>query len=405
MKHLQSRSFFYCFLISVMLLIVSCNDKAKDSKLKSGSADSMAQHKLSVIDSTTKLAYEGVDFALTTTPIVGNPSKKYASTFIPGTEELGQDEIRVTILGSGDPFVKSSQASASILIEVGNKEKDVFFFDLGAGALRNFTGLKLPLNSASKVFVTHLHTDHVGDMAALVWSIGKSGRNVPVELWGPSGATKELGTESYAKHLMLAHAWDTAAMKENPSKSGAKIIATEFPYDKPTKIYERNGVVISSFPVKHMIAGPVGLRFDYNGRSIVYSGDTTPTDSLQVASKGGVDLLIHETFPDAATFAKKAGWPIELAKTALSHLHTSPAMAGKIFKQAGARMSVIFHLAVDHETVGSVYKEMRGQYDGPVTIAQDLTVFNITKQGVVVRQAITDPVAWPVIPKKTGAIH
>jgi ribonuclease Z len=402
MKPLQSLSFFHCFLISVMLLIVSCNDTTTDSKLnklKSGSADSMAQHTLSVIDSTTKLAYEGSVLALTTTPIVGNPSKQYASTFIPGTEELGQDEIRVTILGSGDPFVKASQASASILIEVGNKEKDVFFFDIGSGALRNFTGLKLPLNSASKVFLSHLHTDHVGDMPALVWSLGKSGRNVPVELWGPSGATKELGTQSYAKHLMLAHAWDTEAMKENPSKSGAQIIATEFPYDKPTKIYERNGVVISSFPVKHMIGGAVGLRLDYNGRSIVYSGDTTPTDSLQSACEGGVDLLIHETFPDAATFAKKAGWPIELAKVALSHLHTSPAMVGKIFKQAGARMSVIFHLAVDHETVGSVYHEMREQYDGPVTIAQDLTVFNITKEAIVVRQAIIDPVAWPVISK------
>jgi ribonuclease Z len=399
MKLLQSLRFFFCFLLSLTLLMVSSNDKAKDTKLKSESGASMAQQKLSVIDSTTKLACEGADFALTTTPIVGNPSKQYASTFIPGTEELGQDEIRVTMLGSGDPYVKSSQASASILIEVGNKEKDVFFFDLGSGALRNFTGLKLPLNSAYKVFLTHLHADHVGDMPAFVWSFAKSGRSVPVELWGPAGATKELGTESYAKNLMLAHAWDTEAMKTHPCKSGATIIATEFPCVKPTKIYERNGVVISSFPAKHMIAGPVGLRLDYNGRSIVYSGDTTPNDNLQVASKAGVDLLIHETFPDAATFAKKANVPLVAAKKMLSNLHTSPDMAGKIFKQTGARMSVIFHLAVDHETVGSVYKEMRGEYDGAVTIAQDLTVFNITKEGVVARQAITDPVAWPVISK------
>ena len=60
-------------------------------------------------------------------------------------------------------------------------------------------------------------------------------------------------------------------------------------------------------------------------------------------------------------------------------------------------MSVMWHLVVDHDTVGPAYQEMRSQYDGPVTIAQDLTVFNITRNAVVVRQAIIDPVAWPVI--------
>jgi ribonuclease Z len=72
-------------------------------------------------------------------------------------------------------------------------------------------------------------------------------------------------------------------------------------------------------------------------------------------------------------------------------------MAGKVFKKAGARMSVMWHLAVDHDTVGPAYREMRIQHDGPVTIAQDLTVFNITRDVVVVRQAEVTPFAWPVI--------
>jgi ribonuclease Z len=115
------------------------------------------------------------------------------------------------------------------------------------------------------------------------------------------------------------------------------------------------------------------------------------------ACKGGVDLLIHETFPSAAIFAKKASVPMEQAEIIVNKTHTSPAMVGKVFKRAGARMSVMWHLVVDHDTVGPAYQEMRSQYDGPVTIAQDLTVFNITRNAVVVRQAIIDPVAWPVI--------
>ena len=96
------------------------------------------------INSSTKLAYEGGTLPLTTTPVVGTPNRKYNSTFKPGTEQLDADEIRVTILGSGDPFVKKGQASPSVLIEVGNEQQDFFFFDLGSGSLANFNGLRLP---------------------------------------------------------------------------------------------------------------------------------------------------------------------------------------------------------------------------------------------------------------------
>jgi len=72
-------------------------------------------------------------------------------------------------------------------------------------------------------------------------------------------------------------------------------------------------------------------------------------------------------------------------------------MAGRVFRKAGARMSVMWHLTVDHETAGTSYAGMRTQYEGPVTIAQDLTVFDITKDAVVARQVAGDPYAWPVV--------
>jgi ribonuclease Z len=348
------------------------------------------------IDDLTELAYEGGTMPLTTTPIVGTPAGPYAGVLTPGTERVAPDEIRVTVLGSGDPFVKKSQASASLLVEVGNAEGDFFFFDLGSGSLANFNGLGLPVTSTTKVFLSHLHADHVGDMPTLLWSLAKGGRRDPVEVWGPAGAHERFGTLAYARHLELAHAWDMESLCGHPGQSGARTIPTEVPFDRPEVVYERNGVSITSFPVIHIHNGAVGYRLDYAGRSIVFSGDTRPCRYL-VDACDDADLLIHETFPTAAVLSQKAGMPLPVAEMIVNGAHTSPAMAGMVFERAGARMSAMWHLVVDHETVGPVFAEMRTRHDGPVVISQDLTVFNVTKEAVVARQAIIDPFRWPVV--------
>jgi ribonuclease Z len=348
------------------------------------------------INELTELAYDGSGLPLTTTPVVGTPSRQYADLFVPGTEPLASDEIRVTILGSGDPFVKKSQASASVLIEVGNAESDFFFFDLGSGSLANFNGLGLPVTATTKVFLSHLHADHVGDLPTLLWSLAKAGRRDPVEVWGPAGEDEHLGTLAYAQHLEAAHAWDMKSLCGHPGQSGARAITTEVPYDRPEVVYERNGVTITSFPVIHIHNGAVGYRLDYGGRSVVFSGDTRPCRHL-VEACDGADLLIHETFPTPGVLSQKAGMPLPVAEMIVNGAHTSPAMAGKVFKAAGARMSAMWHLVVDHETVGPVFSDMRSEHAGPAVISQDLTVFNVTEESVVARQATTDPYHWPVV--------
>lgn len=348
------------------------------------------------INELTELAHEGSTHPLTTTPVVGTPAGPYAEVLAPGAESLASDEIRVTILGSGDPFVKKSQASASVLIEVGNPEGDFFFFDLGSGSLANFNGLGLPVTSTTKVFLSHLHADHVGDMPTVLWSLAKAGRRDPVEVWGPGGEEEHLGTQAYAHHLERAHAWDMKSLSGHPGQSGARAIATEVPYDRPEVVYQRNGVTITSFPVIHIHNGAVGYRLDYAGRSVVFSGDTRPCRHL-VEACDGADLLIHETFPTAPVLSEKSGMPLAVAEMIVNGAHTSPSAAGMVFDRAGARMSAMWHLVVDHQTIGPVFEEMRTRYDGPVVIAQDLTVFNVTEEAVVARQRTIDPFAWPVV--------
>jgi len=128
-------------LLGLSLLMLQCSTvspsaaaDSKSDKAAAKSTDNRGQGAITQIDASTKLAYEGGTLPLTTTPVVGTPLQKYASALVAGTEPLGSDEVRVTILGSGDPFVKASQSSASVLVEVGNEQHDIFFFDLGSGA-------------------------------------------------------------------------------------------------------------------------------------------------------------------------------------------------------------------------------------------------------------------------------
>ncbi len=247
-------------------------------------------------------AYLGGTAALATEPVVGSPEVERCDVMIPGTEELAEGEIRVSILGSGLPWVTKAQAAGSVLVEVGNPERDVFVFDLGAGALANFSGLKVPVTSLKNVFLSHLHADHIADYITLMGSFAKAGRLDPVEVWGGASDDPSRGVAMFVDLIGQALESDRGSMSGYVPTTGTSATANEFPYDRNETIYERNGVTITSFPVIHALNGAVGFRIDYDGQSVVFSGDTKPTMTLVEAAQD-CDLLIHETFLPAETFA------------------------------------------------------------------------------------------------------
>ena len=144
---------------------------------------------------------------------------------------------------------------------------------------------------------------------------------------------------------------------------------------------------MTSFPVVHAGSGAVGYRLDFAGLTFVYSGDTCAAWPLVRASEGSVDLLIHEVFPPAAVLAAASGLSLERATIALNTLHTSPTAAAKVFSLVRPRMAGLWHTLLSPQIIPMVFAELRAGYDGPVVQTQDLTVFNVTKEAVVARQA------------------
>jgi ribonuclease Z len=348
--------------------------------------------------------YLGGTLALATQPVVGQPETTRPDIYVPGTEPLADGEIRVSILGSGLPWVTKSQAAGSVLMEVGNPEKDVFVFDLGAGALANFSALKVPVTSLKKVFLSHLHADHIADYITLMGSYLKAGRLDPVEVWGAAADEAAWGTAAFVDAIEKALAWDLASLQGYVPTSGAAVTATEIPFDRTEVVYERNGVTITSFPVIHAINGAVGYRLDYAGQSVVFSGDTKPTRTLVEAAEG-CDLLIHEAAVPAEVFAELYNFPIEQARMVINEGHTPSYATGIVFDMVKPRMAAMWHCQVIEGYIDIVFDEMVRAYTGPATLCQDLTVFNVTADAVTARQSEVDWVASAVVgPSETERV-
>ena len=105
--------------------------------------------------------------------------------YYPGTEALAPDEMRVITCGSGMPMPRLKQAAACFLIELGNGEK--LIFDMGTGSMERIYALGIPLDYIDKVFLTHLHMDHMGDLPAFYIYGPQNNRSKPLRVWGPGG--------------------------------------------------------------------------------------------------------------------------------------------------------------------------------------------------------------------------
>jgi ribonuclease Z len=318
--------------------------------------------------------------------------------FVPGDEPLQEGELRVTVLGSGNPWVTRAQSCGSILIEVGNPERDLLVFDLGSGSLANFASLKLPVNALDKVFITHLHADHTSDLITLFGSYRKSGRvDRGVQVWGPSGSEPRFGTRHFVDGIREACQWDSESTRSLHAEESFELTVEEFDFSRTQVVYEANGVTVTAFPVIHALSGAVGYRVDFAGVTVVHSGDTRPGWPLVRACEDTtVDLLIHECFPPAEVIAATMDMPIERANVILNQAHTSPRGAGKVFDLVRPRMAGLWHTVVSPAGTPLIFGDLRKVYDGPVVQTQDLTVFNVTADAVVARQAEVEPQPRPV---------
>jgi ribonuclease BN (tRNA processing enzyme) len=247
----------------------------------------------------------------------------------------------------------------------------IFLFDAGPGVVRQMTAAGLPVRGGpvTAAFLTHLHSDHTLGLPDLIFTSWVMGRSRPLPLVGPPG------TRAMVDHLVAAWREDIAVRTsglEQAVPDGWRVAVTE---TKGGVVYDSAGVRITAIPVLHgSWAWAFGYRIDTPGKRIVISGDTRPSRELERAARG-VDLLIHEVYPESRLGpeprAGGADWPRYMRS-----FHTSDHQLGALAGRARPRLLVLYHLvrmgATDQEVIDGV---RAGGFQGPVVVGHDLDRF------------------------------
>ncbi len=269
--------------------------------------------------------------------------------------------VFVVFLGTGMPRPIPTRQGPSLAVVVNGT---AYLVDAGTGAVRQAAAAfshgidALQPNTLDIAFLTHLHSDHTLGLPDLMLTPWVMGRTAPLHLYGPTG------TRAMVDGLEHAYAEDIDLRVnglEHSSKTGHRVDVHEI---QPGVVYQDENVKVTAFAVQHgSWKEALGYRFDADGRSIVISGDTRPTETV-VQACNGCDLLIHEVYSMA-----RGG------NAYFSAFHTSAVELGDIAARARPKLLVITHyVGGDKPNPAQMLQEVQQKFTGPIIVASDLDV-------------------------------
>ena len=303
-----------------------------------------------------------------------------AATMVFNASAWAQD-FKVTLLGTGTPFPVPDRFGAATLVEAGPEK---LLFDVGRGATIRMNQIRMPIGALNAVFLTHFHSDHTAGIPDL-WLTGwiqryYGNRQKPFRIIGPTG------TVALMQNLEKAYADDVRiriADEKNPPE-GAAIDPSE--YAKDGVVYENNGVKVTAFEVFHgeLIKPAYGYRVDYDGRSVIISGDTRYSENLEKHAQGAT-LVIHEVAMANQEYYDKT----PVVQFIMAH-HIPPEEAGAMFARLKPRLAAYTHLvflgspSYPAPKVADVERKTRETYSGPLALGTDLMAFDVRRDEVIV---------------------
>jgi len=287
--------------------------------------------------------------------------------YYPGRETLAADEMRITFLGTSC-IPRLAQECNSVFVEVGGGENgealDQFVFDCGTGVVAKYNAMGIPMRKMNKIFLTHLHGDHMSDLTHIYCFGPAQDRKSPLYIWGPgpSGLKDPIdgytynddGLNVFCQKFRDIMRWHTESFSfgatrfssnndpdNMPTKAswglpmeptavvpttgpkdpinsaqqpmdGYSLVPFQMDWTKKGEVAGDNiaynnpttGVKITHFPAIHTRKGSISYKLEWKGLSMIFSGDTKPNKEM-IAQASGVTVLVHEMVVPAEIWAAK----------------------------------------------------------------------------------------------------
>ncbi len=280
--------------------------------------------------------------------------------------------MQLVLLGTGTPRLDPNRSGPASAVVVNGA---AYLVDAGPGVVRRTAAAlakgvqALVAPNLKTLFLTHLHSDHTIGYPDVILSPWVVGRRDPLQSFGPSGLN------AMTTHLLKAYAEDIDVRVkglEHGNGTGWQVNVHEI---QPGFEFEDPNVGVKAFEVKHGSWNEaLGYRFEGAGRTIVFSGDTRPCETL-VEAATDADILVHEVYANSeATAENRPGgqdWPDYLRS-----YHTSAAELGAIAARCQPNLLVLVHVLRRNVTDKELIAEIRqGGFRGRIVVGKDLDVY------------------------------
>jgi ribonuclease BN (tRNA processing enzyme) len=308
-----------------------------------------------------------------------------AALFLSATacaENVARNQF-ITLGTSAGPNAQASRSQPANALVV---NEDLYLVDAGDGAVGQLVKTGHRLQEVDGLFISHLHFDHTGGVLAVLSLQSQLGVATTLKIFGPPG------TKTFINGLVdsMAPAMDAAfGMPGRSWHSNVDVVelvhGSTIELDGMTVIVAEN----SHFAVPDNSRAPekaksLSFRFDLANRSIVYTGDTGPSEAIEILAKGA-DLLVSEMMDIDAVLGNIRRNEPEMPRRQLDgiewHLrahHLLPRQVGEMASRAGVDEVVVTHVApnvASAELAGRYVDEIGETFDGEVVIANDLDKF------------------------------